>query len=63
MAWYLCLVHMNKYATGAWPYAVIDDVTRHGGAPLRCAFFAVLAAIFVGLGLVAVALVRTSHGP
>jgi hypothetical protein len=34
MAGYLSLIHLNQLLTGAWPYAVIDDVTRSGGALL-----------------------------
>ena len=51
VAFYLVLTHVNHSWTGAWPYPIIDDVTRMGGALLRLVFFAVLAAIFMLLGV------------
>jgi hypothetical protein len=41
-----------------WPYAVIDDVTKLGGAVLRCIFFLVLTSLFVALGVGGVALLQ-----
>jgi hypothetical protein len=55
---YVVVVHVNQAATGMWPYAVIDDVTRLGGAILRSIFFAFLAALFVALGVGGVALLQ-----
>ena len=59
MAFYLLLTHANYAATGLWPYAVIDDVTRAGGALLRGAFFAALSLVFVMFGLAGALLLRT----
>lgn len=50
MLFYLVLVHLNHHLTGLWPYAVIDDVTRAGGAALRCVFFLGLTGVFIALG-------------
>jgi len=56
MIFYLLLIHINWWATGLWPYAVIDDVTRVGGLVLRCGFFACLTGLFVAFGFAGVAL-------
>lgn len=58
MLFYIALVHANNYATGAWPYAIIDDVTRKGGSAARGVFFVVLSSAFVGLALGGLRLMR-----
>ena len=58
LIWYLIFVHVNHYLTGLWPYAVIDDVTRLGGAALRCVFFAGLTGLFIALGVAGAALLH-----
>lgn len=55
---YILIVHINKAHTGAWPYAVIDDMTRMGGMVLRSAFFAGLAAAFILLGVGSIKLLQ-----
>jgi len=52
MAFYLILVHANKYATGQWIYPIFDDVTKAGGAAGRVAFILVLCGVIVGLAFV-----------
>ena len=52
MAFYLILVHANKYATGVWVYPIFDDVTKAGGVFGRMAFIVVLCSVIVGLAYV-----------
>ena len=52
-----CLASRDR-VLAVWPYPVIDDMDRIGGAVLRCAFFAGLASAFVALGLGAVWLLQ-----
>jgi hypothetical protein len=59
MAFYLLLVHANYAATGLWPYPIIDDLTRAGGALARGAFFAGLSLVFVLFGLGGAMLLRS----
>ena len=55
---YLVTTHVNRWATGLWPYPIIDEVTRAGGAAARCGFFAVLAAALTAFALAGVQLVH-----
>mmetsp|Transcript_38396 Transcript_38396/g.61634 ORF Transcript_38396/g.61634 Transcript_38396/m.61634 type:complete len:228 (-) Transcript_38396:194-877(-) len=48
--YFLFQTHLNKWATGFWPYPIIDDMEKMGGHLARNAFFAGLTGIFVGLG-------------
>mmetsp|Transcript_20860 Transcript_20860/g.37169 ORF Transcript_20860/g.37169 Transcript_20860/m.37169 type:complete len:215 (-) Transcript_20860:259-903(-) len=50
LMYYLFQTHVNKFVTGFWPYPIIDDLERAGGAFARNAFFVTLTLIFVGLG-------------
>eukprot|EP00622_Pseudochattonella_farcimen_P001124 FR735739.1.p4 GENE.FR735739.1~~FR735739.1.p4 ORF type:complete len:100 (+),score=19.67 FR735739.1:705-1004(+) len=61
MVLYVAGSHVNKAATGAWVYPVIDDVTAAGGPVARSAFFVVLSGITMALGWVGVKLVNGNN--
>ena len=58
LVFYILFVHVNCAFTGMWPYAIIDDMTRRGGAALRTIFFAALIGIFLMLGMAGVAILE-----
>ena len=55
---YLVAVHVNHWLTGAWPYPIIDEITRAGGVLGRCGFFAALLAALIGLARLGVMVVQ-----
>ena len=48
MGWYIALSLVNRAATRAWAYPIIDDVQRAAGWPGVLLFFGSLAGLFVG---------------
>ncbi|KAJ1449632.1 hypothetical protein M885DRAFT_534952 [Pelagophyceae sp. CCMP2097] len=55
---YLVQTHVNYAYTGAWVYAVFDDVVKAGGAPAKNAFCVVLAGVVLAFGYLGKALLR-----
>jgi hypothetical protein len=59
---YLVQTHVNFAYTGAWVYAVFDDVIKAGGAPAKNVFCVVLAGIVLAFGYLGKALLRYDAG-
>ncbi|KAL1526831.1 hypothetical protein AB1Y20_015523 [Prymnesium parvum] len=60
---YAVLSHANYFATGLWPYPIIEQVSRHGGVAMRCVFFVLLALGFVALSSVGLNILRERATP
>lgn len=52
MTFYVGLAHVNRLATGEWPYPILTSATRKGGAALRSLVIAGLVGFTAGLAVV-----------
>ena len=57
LAAYIAFCHVNFMATRAWPYPLLDDATRVGGAALRTLVLFVLVIVLEGLAMIGVLIV------